>query len=210
MHAGVLTAPAATHAAPAGLPASLEQAQPPLLPITAIVPSLAAAETQGKSLVEAIIARDSDAKAAAAEARKQKTAVQRAAALEAKQLERAAAAAEKAAAKMAVVLPAEKAAAKIAVVLPAKKAAAKKAGAKPSAQVAVAAAAGKAVALPVGVAKPTFSNEASREQYLCRTGLKGPGQPTSFKDGNEGSMTQEAALAAATKWKAERIASAGA
>ena len=49
---------------------------------------------------------------------------------------------------------------------------------------------GKAPA--IGEAKPTMSHEGSRTQYLCRTGVKGPGQYHAIKYG-DGIRTKERA-----------------
>jgi hypothetical protein len=60
---------------------------------------------------------------------------------------------------------------------------------------------GKASA--VGKAKPTWSHEGSRTQYLCRTGVKGPGQSHAIKYG-DGIMTKEGARLEAVRWVAEK------
>ncbi len=60
---------------------------------------------------------------------------------------------------------------------------------------------GKASA--VGKAKPTCSHEGSRSQYLCRTGVKGPGQSHAIKYG-DGIMTKEGARLEAVRWVAEK------
>ena len=60
---------------------------------------------------------------------------------------------------------------------------------------------GKASA--VGKAKPTWSHEGSRTQYLCRTGVKGPGQSHAIKYG-DGIRTKERARLEAVRWVAEK------
>ena len=60
---------------------------------------------------------------------------------------------------------------------------------------------GKAPA--IGEAKPTMSHEGSRTQYLCRTGVKGPGQSHAIKYG-DGIMTKEGARLEAVRWVAEK------
>ena len=58
--------------------------------------------------------------------------------------------------------------------------------------------------------KATFSNEASRKQILCRTGLAGPGQSFAIKygidkkTGNAYGKTVEQAIAEAKKWVASK------
>jgi hypothetical protein len=51
--------------------------------------------------------------------------------------------------------------------------------------------------------KPTMSHERTRSQYLCRTGLRGPGQTKAIKyrkAGQEHGKTQEEAFAEGTEW----------
>ena len=67
----------------------------------------------------------------------------------------------------------------------------------------VAAAASKHAVAPVGerVKKPEVSHEKSRSQYLCRTGVKGPGQNFAMPCGKDKKFaTAAAACAAAEKW----------
>ncbi len=49
-------------------------------------------------------------------------------------------------------------------------------------------------------AKPAMSHEGTRSQYLCRTGLKGPGQSHAIKYGEGHGMTKEEAQASAKEW----------
>ena len=162
-------------------------------------------EEEGKALLDALIARDAQAKQDAAEARKV-IAAQKAAE---KAAQKAAEKAEKAEAKQALRL----------VLLPAK--AAQKAGAKNAAPVADAVASPglhtldaikaqtlvakspgkpKKSPLPTAGAKPTFSHERTRSQFLCRTGITGPGQSTAIRYTPKSELTLKQAEARANKW----------
>ena len=52
--------------------------------------------------------------------------------------------------------------------------------------------------------KPSMSNEASRSQVLCRTGLKGKGQSHRISYGAGDGLTKAAAIAAGKKWVKEQ------
>ena len=58
---------------------------------------------------------------------------------------------------------------------------------------------GKPTAVKNPKNKPSMSHEATRTQYLVRTGVKGAGQSTPFKYGEEAGMSQQDAKAAAEK-----------
>ena len=49
-----------------------------------------------------------------------------------------------------------------------------------------------------------MSNEASRSQVLCRTGLKGKGQSHRISYGAGDGLTKAAAIAAGKKWVKEQ------
>ena len=159
-------------------------------------------DQEGAALIDAIIARDEQAKQDRKEASAKKAAAkaeEKAAAKTAAAVAKSADKAEKAEAKAVSVV------AKSSLLI--QKVKVKAAPAKALKMVATAAPSLPTLGSKASTkgSKPSFSNEHSRHQFLCRTGKKGAGQSHAIKYQPKGTITMKEAEAQAQQWVSERI-----